>query len=221
MVRVVSVNVSTPRPVEWQGRRIITGIFKQPVAGQVRLRGVNLEGDGQADLVVHGGPDKAVYVYPSEHYPFWREELTLPHLAWGAFGENLTTEGWLEEDVAIGDRFRVGSAEVVVTQPRVPCFKLGLRFGREDMVEKFLDSGRSGFYLRIAAPSELAAGSPFERIAEDPHRVTVAEVNRLYFDRHRPHSEPDVDLLLRAVAVEALAAGWKEHFLRRLAAVAQ
>lgn len=218
-MRVVSVNVGTPRPVEWQGRRIFTGIFKQPVAGRVRLHGLNLEGDGQADLVVHGGPDKAVYVYPSEHYPFWRQELGADDLPWGAFGENLTLAGWLEDQVAIGDRFRVGSAEVVVTQPRVPCFKLGLRFGREDVIERFLDSGRSGFYLRVLVVGELEAGSRFERIEEDPHRVTVAEVNRLYFDRHRPHSEPDVDLLLRAVAVEALAAGWKEHFLRRLAAV--
>jgi MOSC domain-containing protein YiiM len=163
---------------------------------------------------VHGGPDKAVYVYPSEHYPFWREELGIDDLPWGSFGENLTLEGWLEDQVAVGDRFRVGSVEVVVTQPRVPCFKLGLRFDREDVIEKFLDSGRSGFYLRVLVEGELEAGSRFERIEEEAHRVTVAEVNRLYLDRH---GEPNVDLLLRAVAVEALAPGWREHFLRRLA----
>lgn len=217
-MRVLSVNVSTPRPVEWRGRRIMTGIFKLPVEGPVLLRGVNLDGDAQADLSVHGGPDKAVYAYPSEHYLYWRTELGLDDLPWGSFGENLTLEGWWEDHVAIGDRFRVGTAEVVVTQPRTPCFKLGLRFGREDVIEKFLDSGRSGFYLRVAVEGELEAGASFERIEEDPHGVTVAEVNRLYLDRH---SEPDVELLQRAIAIEALAPVWKEHFLRRLAAVAR
>ena len=213
MVRVISVNVGTPRPVEWNGRRVMTGIFKQAVSGPVRLRRLNLDGDRQADLSVHGGPDKAVYVYPSEHYPFWRGELPGHELAWGAFGENLTTEGWWEDEVHIGDRFRIGTAEAVVTQPRMPCFKLGIRFGRDDIIPRFLESGRPGFYLRVLEEGEVAAGDAMERIAEDPHRVTVVDMVRLYLDRD---GETGRDLLERATQVEALPRSWREHFLRRL-----
>src|SRR5262245_25306653 len=148
-MRVVSVNVGLPREVEWKGRVVTTGIFKTPVAARVALRALNLEGDRQADLTVHGGADKAVYAYPSEHYPFWRRELPGLDLPCGAFGENLTTEGLDEAEVRIGDRFRVGTAEVRVTQPRIPCYKLGIRLGRDDIVERFLWSGRSGFYLAV------------------------------------------------------------------------
>jgi MOSC domain-containing protein YiiM len=173
-MKILSVNVGLPRPVAWKGRRIMTGIFKAPVAGRVRLRRHNLDGDGQADLSVHGGPEKAVYAYPSEHYPFWRRELELESLPWGAFGENLTTEGWWEDQVHVGDRFRIGSAELVVTQPRMPCFKLALRFDRDDIVERFLESGRPGIYFAIVEEGEIGAGDAMERVHEDPNGVTVS-----------------------------------------------
>lgn len=212
-MRVISVNVGQPRPVQWEGRTVLTGIFKSPVMGRVRMRALNLDGDRQADTSVHGGPDKAVYVYPSEHYDFWREELPGTDLPWGAFGENLTSEGWEEYEVHIGDRFRIGTAEVVVTQPRMPCFKLGIKLGREDIVSRFLESGRPGFYLRVLEEGEVGAGDAMERIQEDPHRVTVVDVVRLYLDRDGSAGR---DLLERAVRVEALSPAWREGFARRL-----
>jgi MOSC domain-containing protein YiiM len=212
-MKIVSVNVGTPRPVEWHGRRIMSGIFKQPAAGRVALRRLNFEGDRQADLSVHGGADKAVYVYPSEHYPFWRRELELEDLPWGSFGENLTTAGWWEDEVHVGDRFRIGTAEVVVTQPRMPCFKLAMRFDREDIVEMFLQSGRPGFYLAVLQEGELAAGDAMERIHEDENAVSVVDVVRLYLDRK---GETDPGLLRRAADVEALPKSWRDHFRKRL-----
>ena len=151
-MQVVSVNVGLPRDVLWKGRTVTTGIFKEPVAGRVQVRKFNLDGDKQADLSVHGGADKAVYLYPVEHYAYWRRELPDMELPWGMFGENLTTEGLLEDGVNIGDRFRVGSAEVVVTQPRMPCQKLAIRFGRSDIIKRFLASGRTGLYVRTMPP---------------------------------------------------------------------
>jgi MOSC domain-containing protein YiiM len=215
-MRVISVNVGLPRPVPGRGGMVMTGIFKDPVAGRVRVRRLNLAGDRQADLSVHGGPDKAVYAYPSEHYPFWRNELPEHELAWGAFGENLTTEGWWEDEVHVGDRFRIGTAEMVVTQPRMPCFKLGLRFGRDDVIARFLESGRPGFYLRVLQEGEVEAGDPCERIFEDPGQLTVVDVIRLYLDRRGALSEADRDLLERAVQVEALPETWRDFFQRRL-----
>lgn len=215
-MRVLSVNVGLPRPVPGRGGMVMTGIFKDPVAGRVRVRRLNLAGDRQADLSVHGGPDKAVYAYPSEHYPFWRNELPEHELAWGAFGENLTTAGWWEDEVHVGDRFRIGTAEMVVTQPRMPCFKLGLRFGRDDVIARFLESGRPGFYLRVLQEGEVEAGDPCERISEDPGRLTVVDVIRLYLDRRGALSEADRDLLERAVQVEALPETWRDFFQRRL-----
>lgn len=212
-MKILSVNAGLPRPVSWRGRRIMTGIFKDPVADRVTVRKLNLDGDRQADLSVHGGPDKAVYAYPSEHYPFWRRELELEDLPWGSFGENLTTEGCWEDEVYIGDRFRVGSAELVVTQPRMPCFKLALRFDRDDVIEAFLESGRPGFYLAVLKEGEVQAGDPMERIHEDENAVAVTNVVRLYVDRH---SETDGDLLARAVRVEALPESWREHFRKRM-----
>lgn len=215
-MRVISVNVGLPRPVQGKGGMVMTGIFKDPVAGPVRVRRLNLEGDGQADLSVHGGPDKAVYAYPSEHYPFWRNEMPGHELAWGAFGENLTTAGWWEDEVHVGDRFRIGTAEMIVTQPRMPCFKLGLRFGRDDVIARFLESGRPGFYLRVVVEGEVEAGDPCERISEDPGRLPVAEMVRLYLDRRSAPGAADRDLLERAVGIEALPDWWRELFLRRL-----
>lgn len=212
-MKIVSVNVGLPRPVMWRGRRIMSGIFKEPVEGPVRMRTLNLDGDGQADLSVHGGTDKAVYVYPSEHYPFWRRELELENLPWGSFGENLTVEGWWEDEVHVGDRFRIGTAEVVVTQPRLPCFKLAMKFDRDDIVETFLESGRPGFYLAVLQEGEVGAGDTMERIHEDENGVTVVDMVRLYLDRH---GEADQDLLQRAVRIEALPKSWRGSLRKRL-----
>ena len=175
-MRVVSVNVSLPKTVDWRGRKVTTAIFKEPVEGSVRIRRTGLVGDRQADPSVHGGPTKAVYAYPSEHYPFWRRELERAELPWGAFGENLTTEGLTEATVRIGDRLRVGSALLRVTQPRMPCYKLGIRFGREDMIERFLASGRSGFYLAVLTEGDVAAGDRLELSRTDEGLPTVSEI---------------------------------------------
>lgn len=170
-MRVLSVNVGEPQEIAWHGRVVRTAIFKQPVSGRVAVRRLGMAGDAQADLTVHGGPDKAVYAYPGEHYPSWRQELGRPDLPWGAFGENLTLEGLVEEDVAIGDRLRIGTAEFVVTQPRLPCFKLALRFERQDIGKLFMASGRSGFYLAVAREGEIAAGDLVEHLpAAEPRR---------------------------------------------------
>jgi len=178
-MRLLSVNVGLPREVLWRGRAVATGIWKAPVAGPVVLRTTNLDGDRQADLSVHGGPRKAVYVYPSEHYAHWRAELPEADLAvWGAFGENFTTAGLLEEEVAIGDRFRVGTAEVQVTQPRMPCFKLGIKLGDPGMVERFLRSGRPGFYLSVLREGVVEVGDAFEPLGPKDGGPTIAQVFR-------------------------------------------
>jgi MOSC domain-containing protein YiiM len=191
---------------------VTTAIFKEPASGRVAVRRLNLEGDGQADLAVHGGTDKAVYVYPAEHYADWRRELPDVELPWGMFGENLSVEGLREDDVHVGDRLRVGSAEVVVTQPRLPCYKLGVRFGRDDIVRRFLASGRTGFYLAVAREGDVGAGDPVEILARDPWGLTVGDVTRLYVRDKR-----NVAQLRRAVEVPALPEGWRSQFREQLA----
>lgn len=210
-MKLISINVGLPRLVTWQKQTVTTGIFKEPVSGSVRLRTLNLDGDRQADLTVHGGADKAVYVYPAEHYDYWRGELPDMPLPWGAFGENFTTAGLLENEVNIGDRFRIGTTEVVVTQPRLPCYKLGLKFGRADMVKRFLASRRTGFYLAVTQEGEAKAGDIIERISRDENEVSVADIVRLYaFD------QGDTETMERAVQVEALPEGWVDYFQGQL-----
>ena len=172
-MKVISVQVGMPRDVVWKGRTVTTGIFKEPAEGPLLMRTLNLDGDGQADLSVHGGRNKAVYAYPSEHYLWWRSEfpeLTLPH---GMFGENLTVEGLLERDVHVGDRFRIGGAEVVVTQPRMPCFKLALRFGRDDILKRFLQSRRSGFYVAVLREGFVQPGDRIELLAREEDGISI------------------------------------------------
>ena len=181
-MHVVSVNVGLPREVEWKGRKVLTGIFKGPVHARVPVRRLNIDGDGQADLTVHGGPEKAVYAYPSEHYGPWAGRLGY-ELSPGNFGENLTTQGLLEDAVHIGDEFRVGTARLVVTQPRLPCFKLGIRFGDPGMVKTFLRAGMPGIYFAVVEEGEVGPEDPIERLAEDGSRVSVAEMFRLVLDR--------------------------------------
>jgi MOSC domain-containing protein YiiM len=210
-VRIISINVGRPRPVEWRGKTVHTSIFKQPVSGRVQVRRLNVAGDEQADLSVHGGVDKAIYAYPSEHYAYWRGELPEMHLPWGAFGENLTTEGLNEHTLRIGDHLRVGTVELVVTQPRMPCFKLGIRFGREDMVKRFLESGRSGFYLAVLREGETAAGDAIALISPAETSITVADIVRLY-----TADEAEPDLLRRASELRDLPGGWRDRFRKRL-----
>ncbi len=212
-MKIVSVNVGMPRQVEWKGRQVVTGIFKEPVEGRVRVRTLNLEGDGQADLNVHGGDTKAVYVYPSEHYRFWREELEGRELPWGMFGENLTTAGLEEETVRIGDRFRIGTAEFQVTEPRMPCSKLGLRFGREDILKRFLASGRSGFYFSVLREGDVGAGDAIEEIHREENSVRVLDVT-LGYSKERNNRE----LLQRLAETEKLPESWRGFFRKRLAA---
>lgn len=211
-MRVVSVNVGLPRTVRWRGRDVTTGIFKRAVEGRVPVRRLNLDGDRQADLAVHGGAAKAIYAYPLEHYGFWREQLG-EELRFGAFGENLTVDGLpLEHEAAVGDRFRVGSAQLVVTQPRLPCSKLGLRFGRPDMVKRFLASGRTGYYLAVDVEGDVGAGDRVERLGRDPARIPVGEITRVYAS-----DRDDRATLERLVALEALPEEWRRYFEQRLA----
>ena len=210
-MQVLSINVGLPRELEWRGQLVRTSIFKEPVASRVRIERLNVEGDRQSDLSVHGGADKAVYAYPAEHYPFWRQELPGVDLPWGAFGENLTTTGLMESALHVGDRLRIGSAELVVTQPRLPCFKLGIRFGRADMVKRFLRSGRTGFYLAVTQEGEAAAGAEISLIANDPAAVTVSDIVSLYAS-----DAENQELLRRASALDSLPESWREYFRKRL-----
>jgi len=181
------------------------------VPGRVRVTRLNVQGDQQSDLSVHGGADKAIYAYPSEHYAFWRNELPAIDFPWGAFGENLTTDGLLEDRVHIGDRFRAGSAEFIVTQPRMPCFKLGIRFNRPDMVKRFLRSGRTGFYLAVLREGDIGVGDSFDLIAADDNQITVADVVGLYAT-----DAANQDLLRRVSELSALPQSWREYFRERL-----
>ena len=209
-MKVIALSVGGPREVEWRGRTVLTSIFKTSVDRRLRLTRVNFEGDQQSDLSVHGGVDKAVYAYPAEHYDFWRGELPGVEMPWGMFGENLTTEGLLE-DVRIGDRFRIGSAELVVTQPRLPCYKLGLRFGRPDILKRFLQSGRTGFYFSVAQEGEVAAGDAIELVARADDGLSVADVVGLY-----AADAGNQELLRRAAGSSVLPESWKIYFRKRL-----
>ena len=212
-MKIASLNVGLPREVTWHGSVVTTGIFKEPMEGRVALRTLNLEGDGQADLTVHGGEYKAVYCYAVEHYAYWKRELGR-ELPVGMFGENFTTEGLRESEVNLGDRFRVGSAEVVVTQPRLPCYKLGIRFGADDMVKRFLASGRTGFYLAVEREGEVGAGDKIAVIERDRSAVPVRAIVRLYVTKH--YGAEEFALAERAMEVDALPESWKSYFRERL-----
>lgn len=210
-VKLVSVNVGLPQAALWQDNAVVTGIFKQPVDGPVMLRQLNLDGDRQADLTVHGGASKAAYAYPAEHYDYWRRELPEMELHWGMFGENFTTEGLSETTTNIGDTFAVGEAIVIVTEPRMPCYKLGIKFGRSDIIRKFLQSRLTGFYFAVIKKGLLKAGDPIKLLSRDPHGVTVADITRLY-----AFEKDDVKTLRRALEVEALPESWKSYFQHAL-----
>jgi len=215
-MRLVSVNVGLPRLLAWKGASFKTGIFKKAVDGRIMLRETNLDGDRQADLSVHGGVNKAVYSYPSEHYSYWRHQLPKEELSWGAFGENITAEGLLESGVCMGDQYRVGSAVVRVTTPRLPCFKLAAKFRREDMIKRFLSSGYSGFYFSVVEEGEVAAGDEFLFLTSEIPSLTIAEFNHLYTS-----PAPELELLKRAVEVKSLPESWRERFHARMEVVSE
>jgi MOSC domain-containing protein YiiM len=216
VMNIVSLNAGLPRDVVWHGRTVSTGIFKTAVDGRVPLRRLNLDGDRQADLTVHGGAFKAVYCYPHEHYAWWRQELGGRELPMGMFGENFTTEGADEGSVHIGDRFAIGTAAVIVTQPRLPCYKLGIRFTSDAMVKRFLLSGRTGFYLAVEREGEVGAGDALTVLARDPQRVSVEDITRLYVAKHLDRD--DVVVVRKALGIAVLPDDWKALFRDRLAA---
>src|SRR6266480_7983926 len=210
-MKVLSLNVGLPREVIWQGKHVTTGIFKEPIQGRVMMRRLNLDGDQQADLTVHGGVSKAAYAYPSEHYSCWRAELPGMDLPWGMFGENFTTEGLLEKAIYIGDRFRIGETEVMVTEPRMPCYKLGIKFGRADIIKRFLASRRTGFYFAVVREGMVGTGDAIRLIGQAQQDISVADITRLY-----AFEKDDLKSLGRAIEVEALPESWKGYFQHQL-----
>jgi len=216
-MKVVAVSVGMPQIVQTANEGFITtAIFKKPVDGRVKVGVVNLEGDAQADLQVHGGWSKAVYAYPNEHYDFWRKEYPDKDLEAAQFGENLATEGLLETEVFIGDRLRIGTAEFVVTEPRMPCYKLAIRFGRKDILRRFLQSRRSGFYLAVTKTGELGAGDDIEILSRDENNVTVTDIVRLWVE-----DKDDIETMQRAINIDELPESWKGPFSERIGAAAR
>ena len=206
-MKLISVNVSQPKEVSYNGKRIKTGIFKEPVSGRTMMRRLNIDGDGQGDPSVHGGVHKAVYVYPIEHYDYWKQALGRDDLTYGKFGENLTVEGMSEDTVHIGDVFRIGEALVEVSQPRVPCFKLGIKMGNPQIVKPFLESKRVGFYVRVLEEGEVGAGDTIERTKVGAGQMTVKEIVHL---RHLDNT--NTGAAEKAANLPALTPSWRDSF---------
>jgi MOSC domain-containing protein YiiM len=218
-LKILSVNCGLPRDIVWRGQHVTTSIYKDPVEGRIRLRTLNLDGDRQSDLTVHGGKDKAVYFYPVEYYGYWRREFPGRSLPYGSFGENFTVEGLVQGDLAedtvyVGDRFSVGSAEVIVTQPRFPCYKLAIKFDSDDMIKRFLLSRRTGFYVAVLREGDVGAGEELTRLSHDADSVPVSEITRLYLAK--TFDSEDIRLARRAIAVQALTDSWKTYFQEKL-----
>jgi MOSC domain-containing protein YiiM len=212
-MKVLSVNVGLPRKIQYNGQIINTAIFKDPVKGPIMLRKLNLDGDRQADLTVHGGIDKAVYSYPVEHYDYWGKQFPDTDLMWGMFGENFTTEGLLEDAVNVGDQFQIGSAMLVATQPRMPCYKLGVRFGRMDVIRRFMTSGRSGIYFKILKEGEVKTGDKIKNIKRDKNNVTVKDIVSLYISKNRIDI---IEMMRRAIKIRDLPEGWRYEFEQKI-----
>lgn len=212
-MRIVSVNVARPRLIEFRGKTVKTGIFKEPVEGPVMIRTLGLEGDGKADRSVHGGPDKAVYGYPYEYYDFWRREIDRTDLAPGQFGENLTIAGLPDENVHIGDVFRAGEALLQATQPRLPCLKLGARMDDPQFPKRFMKAGRMGYYFRVLEEGLVQAEDPVELVALDPEGVSISEVTDLWF-----RDKENQTRIAAALRAEGLPPGWRDGFIERLEA---
>jgi MOSC domain-containing protein YiiM len=212
-MKVLSVNVGLPRNVLFNGQIITTAIFKDPVNGPIILRKLNLDGDKQADLTVHGGIDKAVYSYPEEHYDYWRKQFPNMDLVWGMFGENITTKGLLEDAVNVGDQFQIGSAKLVATQPRMPCYKLGVRFRCMDVIRKFMTSGRPGIYFKVLTEGEIKTGDKIKFIKRDKNNVTVKDIVTLYINRN---NLDNIDTMRRAIKIRDLPEGWRFEFQQKI-----
>lgn len=206
-MKIISLNVSLPKEVEFRGNKVSTGIYNEPIEGRVKVRTLNIDGDKQADLTVHGGPDKAVYAYPSEHYPYWRDHYPNHKLDWGMFGENFTTEGLLEENANIGDEYEIGSARFVVTQPRMPCFKLAIKFESSDIIKKMFASAKCGIYFKVLEEGEVRAGDEIKLVRKDENNITIQDMMKTYGKEHQ-HKE----LLERALKINALPEGWKSYY---------
>jgi MOSC domain-containing protein YiiM len=213
-MKLVSVNTGLPREIMWHGVKVTTAIFKHPTSARLALRKLNLDGDRQADLTVHGGENKAVYCYPLTHYDYWRTQLPGRQLPLGIFGENFTIDDFDEESVCVGDRWSVGSAEVTVTQPRLPCYKLGVRFQRDDMVRRFLASRRTGFYLAVEREGEVGAGDEITLSSREAGAVPISEITRLYVAKS--YNDADLASIERALHLAALPESWKSHFRERI-----
>jgi len=206
-MQVVSVNVGEPRETEWRGERRRSGIWKRAVEGRVYLRSLHFDGDGQADLRVHGGVSRAAYLYPAEHYAAWKQELPEVEFPLGAFGENLTVSGLREDEVRIGDRLKIGDAELWVAQPRHPCGNLAMRFDRDDMIARFRESRRLGFYLGVLREGSIGAGDPVEFTHRATDSFTILEISALYLSPH-----PDREAARRAAALSDLSDDWRRRF---------
>lgn len=210
-MKLISINVGLPKEVPWEHKTVRTSIFKTPVIGPVRVAPLNLDGDQQSDLTVHGGLDKAVYAYPAEHYQFWQKEFPKFDFQWGSLGENFTTEGLFEHSTKIGDRLAIGSAEFVVTQPRMPCYKLGIRLGDKQAIKTLLQSRKTGFYLAVTKEGIVTAGDPIRLIESEKDSLSVTDIVDLYAGAvDKPH------LLQSAIELPSLPQSWRDHFRKRL-----
>jgi MOSC domain-containing protein YiiM len=212
-MKVLSVNVGFPRKVLFNGQTVTTAIFKDPITGPVILRKLNIDGDKQADLTVHGGLDKAVYSYPEEHYDYWRKQFPDMDLVWGMFGENFTTEGLMEDAVNIGDQLQIGSAKLVATQPRMPCYKLGVRFGHIEIIRMFMASNRPGIYFRVLKEGKVQRGDKIEVVKRDENNVKVTDIVSLYINRDNADS---IETMRRATKISVLPEGWKNEFQQNI-----
>ena len=210
-MKIISVNVGLPVKVNFGKEIVTTAIFKNPIKYRIKLYKLNLEGDKHADLTVHGGIDKAVYSYPSEHYRFWKKQIKDFEYSWGTFGENLTTEGLLEDLVNIGDQFQIGSAKVIATQPRMPCYKLAVRFGRMDIIRRFMASERSGIYFKVKEEGEIGVEDKIELIKSDENKVAIRDIVRL-----QTYGSRDTEMMNRAIKVKDLPDGWRNYFMEKL-----
>lgn len=211
MAKIISVNISLPKETDFKGKKTTTGIFKEPINKRIMLRTLNLDGDKQADLKVHGGINKAVYAYPVEHYGYWNKVFPKMKLPYGMFGENLTTEALMETEVNVGDVFQIGSSKVIATQPRMPCYKLGLKFGQMDILKMFLDSGFSGIYFKVLKEGEIGLGDTIRLIQRDPNHITISEIVRLYKE-----DKADIKTMQRAIKIKDLPEGWKQYFFEQI-----
>jgi len=214
MIKVVSVNVGLPKQISYGMRQVVTSIFKEPIEGRVKVTTLNLDGDAQADLSVHGGLDKAIYSYSEEHYKYWKEVYPTIVMPFGMFGENLTTQGLNEDTVNIGDQYQIGSSRLVVTQPRMPCYKLGIKFGRMDILEKFINSQRPGIYYKVLQEGDLGAGDNIILLYKDKNNVTINDIVSLYLNDR--HDKENISKMKKATKLKSLPESWKIYFSQKI-----